>query len=193
MSTATRDVPLLSTEEYLVAEREAEQKSEYFGGELVAFAGASPAHNVVVANTIATLVVQLRGRRCTVYPSDLRVHNAVTGSFTYPDLVVVCGEPAFHGHHPDTLLNPTLLIEVLSKTTEQRDRGLKAEHYRQMESVQEYLFIGQEKPHVEHYRRYGARQWMLTEASDLNDALELPAIGCTLALRDIYDKVDLHG
>ena len=193
MSTATRDVPLLSPEEYLAAEREAEEKSEYFGGQIVAFAGASPRHNVIVANMIAALVVQLRGRPCTVYPSDLRVHNPVTGSFTYPDIVVVCGEPAFQAQHADTLLNPTLLIEVLSESTEQRDRGIKAEQYRQMESVQEYLFVRQDRPHLEHYRRYGPRQWMLTEASDLNDILELPAIGCTLALNDVYDKVDFHG
>ncbi|CAN5820298.1 Uma2 family endonuclease [soil metagenome] len=193
MSTATRDVPLLSPEEYLVAEREAEQKSEYFGGEVVAFAGASPAHNAIVFNLAGVLYPQLRGRPCRGFPSDLRVHNPVTGSFTYPDVVVVCGEPVFHDQQRDTLLNPTLVVEILSESTEQRDRGIKAEHYRQTESIQEYLFVRQDKPHVEHFRRYGPRQWMLTEASDLNDALELPAIGCTLALRDIYDKVDLHG
>lgn len=193
MSTATRDVPLRSPEEYLAAERDAEEKSEYLAGEIVGFAGASPAHNAIVFNLAGALYPQLRGRACRGFPSDLRVHDPITSSFTYPDIVVVCGDPAFHDEHGDTLLNPTLLIEVLSKSTEQRDRGQKAEHYRQMESVQEYLFVGQDRPHVEHYRRYGPRQWMLTEASDLNSVLELPAIGCTLALRDVYDKVDLHG
>jgi Uma2 family endonuclease len=129
MSTATRDVPLLSPEEYLTTEREAQEKSEYFGGKVVAFAGASPAHNAIVFNLVGVLYPQLRGRPCRGFPSDLRVHIPVTGSFTYPDVVVVCGEPVFHDQQRDTLLNPTLVVEILSESTEQRDRGIKAEHY----------------------------------------------------------------
>jgi Uma2 family endonuclease len=125
-----------------------------------------------------------------VYPSDLRVWNPITRSHTFPDVVVVCGESRLNGDgENDVLLNPTLLIEVLSPSTEAKDRGGKAESFRRLDSLQEYLLVSQFEPHIEHYRRYDERQWMLTEATHLADALELGSIGCTLALSDIYQNV----
>ncbi len=183
------ETALLSPEEFLEAERRAETKHEYYDGEIVALSGASLPHNRIVANLIAALHPQLRDTTCSVFPSDLRVWNPARRSYTYPDVVVVCGEPQASDERRDVLLNPTLLIEVLSESTESRDRGEKAEGIRRLESLQEYLLVSQAEVRVERYRRYGERQWMLTEALDRGDVLELDSIGCTLALQDVYQNV----
>ena len=148
----------MTPEEYLETERKAETKSEYFAGEVFAMAGAGESHNVIVANVIIGLGTQLRGRPCKVYPSDMRVQVAPTGLFTYPDVVVVCGEPKFLDEKRDTLLNPTLLVEVLSDSTEAYDRGQKFEHYRQIESLQEYVLISPAAPKLERFLRQDAGQ-----------------------------------
>jgi Uma2 family endonuclease len=180
---------LISPEEYLEEERKAETKHEYYDGEIVAMSGASLPHNLIVANLVAALHLQLRGTSCRVYPSDLRVWNPERRSYTYPDVAVVCGEPQASDERRDVLLNPTLLIEVLSDSTEAKDRGEKSEGFRRLVSLQEYLLISQTEPRVERYRRYGERQWMLSEALEMGDVVELDSIGCTLALKDIYENV----
>jgi len=114
---------------------------------------------------------------------------SASGLHTYPDVTVVCGEPRLADQHRDTLLNPTVLIEVLSDTTERYDRGRKAEHYRRLESLREYLLVAQHEPRVEHYRRAGEREWMLSEAIGPEEAVELASVGCTLALSEVYDGV----
>lgn len=179
----------LSPEAYLAREREAEEKSEYYDGEMVAMSGASFVHNEIVSNVMFALRSQLGGSGCRVYPSDLRVWNPFNRSYTYPDVIIVCGEPEPADHHLDILLNPTVVIEVLSPSTEQRDRGRKAEQARRLETLQEYVLIAQDAPHVEVYHRYSERQWMLTEADDLQAVLPLQAVGCSLALSDVYDNV----
>ena len=179
-------------EEYLALERKADYRSEYFAGEIFAMSGASERHNLIVANVVATLHAQFRNRPYKVYPSDMRVKVSATGLYTYPDVVALCDEPQFDDDQKDTLLNPTVLIEVLSPSSEAYDRGGKFEHYRKLSSVTEYVLISQEKPHVEHYVRQPDNQWLLSEASGLPDTIQLPSINCILALSEVYEKVEIE-
>ena len=176
-------------EEYLALEREAEYKSEYINGHIFAMAGASEAHNLITANVAGEMRSQFKGRPCKVYSSDMRVKVSRTGMYTYPDVVAVCGEARVEDDHQDTLLNPTVIIEVLSPSTEAYDRGDKFAHYRRLESVQEYVLIAQDKVRVDHYVKQG-KKWVLTEFSEINDTVPLASVGCNLALREIYDKVE---
>ena len=184
---------LLTPEQYLAIEREAEYKSEYFQGEMFAMAGAGWVHNLLVANLIAGLHPQLRSRPCRVCPSDMRVRVRATGLYTYPDVVVVCGERRFLDERRDTLLNPSLLIEVLSPSTEAYDRGKKFEHYRSIESLREYLLVASDRVHVDQYTCQADGRWLLTSADRLEDSLDLQSVGCRLALADLYERIDLPG
>jgi Uma2 family endonuclease len=179
-------------EEYLALERKAEYKSEYFAGEIFAMSGASERHNLIVANVVAALHTQFRNRPCKVYPGDMRVKVNTTGLYTYPDVVALCGEAQFDDEQRDTLLNPTVIVEVLSPSTEAYDRGDKFGHYRKLASLAEYVLISQEKSHIEHYLRQPDNQWLLSEASDLQDVMQLPSIGCVLLLAEVYDKVEIR-
>ncbi|MDT5122987.1 MAG: hypothetical protein QOC96_2469 [Acidobacteriota bacterium] len=178
-------------EEYLALERQAEYKSEYFNGEIFAMTGASRKHNLVAGNVFASLHNQLKKRPCEIYPSDMRVKVSPTGLYTYPDVIVVCGEPLFDDKQKDTLLNPTVLVEVLSKSTASYDRGEKFEHYRKLDSLAEYLVIAQNKYHAEHYSRQPDNRWLLSETDDRQQTIHLSSIECDLALADIYDKVEV--
>ena len=185
-TTATRT--LLTPGEYLAKERKALTKSEYRHGQIYAMPGASHEHNVIMGNTFAELHIQLRDRTCIVYPSDMRVKVSSTGRYTYPDVVVVCDEPRFEDSHFDTLLNPTVLIEVLSPSTASYDRGEKFAAYQKLDSLYEYVLISQESVCVEHYLREG-QEWNLTEFRSLSDVFRLVSIGCELSLQAIYAKV----
>jgi Uma2 family endonuclease len=180
-------------EEYLALERQAQCKSEYYAGEIFAMAGTSRWHNLIVTNVLRELSLQLKGRPCTTYPSDMRVKVSPTGLYTYPDVTVVCGEAQFEDNQQDTLLNPTLIVEVLSESTEAYDRGGKFAPYRKLASLMEYVLITQTKPHIEHYVRQSDNRWLLAEADSLQDTLYLPSIDCHLALAEVYDKVDIVG
>ncbi len=180
----------LTPAEYLEIERKAEYKSEYFNGEMFAKAGAQEAHNLIVGNIIIDLGQQFRSRPCRLYPSDMRVCVSKTGLYTYPDVVAVCGERRFLDSQVDTLLNPTLLVEVLSPSTEVYDRTRKFDSYRSIESLQEYLVVWSDRVHAELFTRESEGRWTLTEASRLEDALELRSVACTLNLADLYDKVE---
>jgi Uma2 family endonuclease len=180
----------VSIEDYLAAERRAETKSEYLDGEVFAMSGASREHNLIAVNVTASVHGQLKGSACEIYAGDMRVHVPATGLYTYPDVTVVCGEPRFEdGEEVDTLLNPTLLIEVLSPTTEGCDRGKKFAHYRTLESFREYVLIAQEEVRVELFTRQEDGHWLLSEASRLEERLPLASIGCELRLADVYDRV----
>ena len=172
----------ISPEEYLALERKAERKSQYLNGEILAMAGASREHNLIVGNLVREIGNQLRGGPCEVYPSDMRVRVRETGLYTYPDVSVVCGAPEIEDAHGDTLLNPTLLIEVLSSSTGNDDRGWKSEHYRRIPSLQEYLLVPQDEPRVQRYRRRGEREWVITEVVGLGESVELASVGCELGL-----------
>jgi Uma2 family endonuclease len=181
---------LLSPEEYLAIERDVSTKHEYYRGEMFAMGGASTEHNQITFNLAGALHPQLKDRDCFAYVKDMRVKVAPTGLYTYPDVVVTCQQPQFEEKVLDTLLNPQAIIEVLSDTTEKYDRGKKAEHYRQLESLREYLLVSHDRPHVELFTRGDDSVWRLTEATGLESSIELPAIACRLALADIYAKVE---
>ena len=185
--------PRFTPEEYLALERKAERKSEYFNGEIFAMSGACPQHVLIVTNVVAELRGQLKTRPCTVYSTDLRLKVSAAGLYTYPDVIVVCGEPRFDDDHKDTLLNPTLIVEVLSESTKDYDRGGKFEQYRKIESFVEYVLIAQDKRHVEHFVRQAGNRWLLSETNRLEDTLELTSIACNLMLTEVYDKVELLG
>ena len=154
--------------------------------------GASEYHNIIVGSTIATLYSQLRKKPCQIYPSDMRMRIPATGLYTYPDISVVCGTPEFEDDGLDTLLNPTVIIEVLSSSTEQYDRGKKFQHYRTISSLKEYILIAQDNIRIEHFARQDD-QWILTDAKTSDSVLSLPSIECTLALSDVYEKVNFDG
>jgi Uma2 family endonuclease len=184
--------PHYSPEQYLALERQAQYRSEYVNGGIFAMSGASREHNLISLNMASELRAQLRGQPCEVYMSDMRVKVSSTGMYTYPDVVAVCDEPRFEDDHVDTLTNPTLIIEVLSPSTEGYDRGEKFAHYRRLESLREYVLVAQDKMRVEHFARHDSvrGQWVLTEISGTDGTLHLPSIGCGLSLRDIYDRVE---
>jgi Uma2 family endonuclease len=181
--------PYITPKEYLESERQAEYKSEYFAGEVFAMAGGSPEHSLIAANATRELGNQLLKKPCRVYNSDLRVH-ANEPHYSYPDVTVVCGEPQFLDEKRDTLLNPTVIVEVLSPTTEAWDRGGKFEQYRQRESLQEYVLIAQDRAHVERFTRQPGGQWLLSEVNGLEGTLSLPSLGCELTLSQIYHRVE---
>jgi Uma2 family endonuclease len=184
--------PFVTPEEYLALERKAEYKSEYLHGEIFAMTGASRKHNLVAGNIFGELRQQLKGRQCEVYMSDMRVKVTATGLYTYPDVVVVSGEPKFEDEYVDTLLNPTLLVEVLSQSTERYERIAKSSYYRTLDSLAEHLLVAQDEVRLEQYVKQANGQWVLFECSSLDNVVELPSISCSLGLRDVYDKVSLE-
>jgi Uma2 family endonuclease len=179
-----------SPQEYLALERKADFKSEYYDGFITAMAGTSREHNLITLNLGREISSQLKKRPCEAYVSDMRVHVDRTGPYTYPDVVVVCGEPQFEDDEVDTLLNPTVIVEALSPTTEAYDRGKKFLHYRRLPSLREYVLVSQDKVLVERYTRQGD-DWLLTELNQINDTLRLASIDCEVPLREIYAKVKL--
>lgn len=187
MSTAPQS--LITPEQYLEIEREADHKSEYFAGEMFAMAGATRAHNLVTLNTASEIRSRLKGRDCEVYSNDMRVKVEATGLYTYPDIVVACGERQFEDDVVDTLLNPVVIIEVLSDSTEAYDRGRKFAHYRKIDSLSEYVLIAQDRCHVERYERQPDHHWLLSEVDNREASIELPSIECRLAVADVYDRV----
>lgn len=182
----------LTVVEYLALERAADFKSEYINGERRPMTGASRKHNLIAGNIYASLHLQLRKSKCEIYPSDMRVKIEATGLMTYPDISVVCGEPRFDDSYKDMLLNPVVVIEVLSPSTAAYDRGEKSENYRQIPSLQAYLLVSQDRMHVEYYSRQPDNSWRFAEFKRSGDRFVLAAIQCELALEDIYEKVTLE-
>jgi Uma2 family endonuclease len=178
-------------EEYLALERRAEHRSEFYAGEIFAMSGASRRHSLIAGNIFAALHGQFRGRPCEVHMNDMRVKVSPTGLYTYPDVVALCGEPRFDDVQRDTLLNPNVIVEVLSPSTEAYDRGNKAAQYRQLPSLVEYLLVSQEQRHVEHYVRQADGQWLFSEESGTDARIHLPSINAVLVLAEIYDTVAL--
>lgn len=181
--------PYITSEEYLAFERSSEYKSEYLNGEIFAMTGASRKHNLIATNIVVSLGNQLMGRSCELYVSEMRVKVNAVGLYTYPDLAVVCGEPQLEDEYFDTLLNPTVLIEILSKSTERYDRIAKSDYYRRLTSLAEYLLIAQEQYRVEQYTRQSDDHWLLTEIHSLEGVVDLQSIECSLQLRDVYEKI----
>ena len=187
MSTLTAQTHL-TPEEYLAWERKQPFKNEYHNGQVVAMSGASRAHNLITMNTANQFYTQLVTQGCEIYPGDMRVRVPQPTSYFYPDIVVVCGEPRFEDDTFDTLLNPVLIVEVLSPSTAAFDRGGKFEYYQQLDSLQEYILISQNRVHVERYLCRDT-QWILTEFRKTDEVIHLLSNRCKLSVRDIYTLV----
>jgi len=196
MSMAAHPTPIFTPEQYLELEEASETRNEYYQGQIYAMAGGSFRHAVIIGNVARHMGNALEKSPCTVMSSEVRVRVAEAGLYTYPDVIVVCGEPIFAKktakQNTDTLLNPTLVIEVLSPSTEAHDRGFKAAQYRSLESIQEYALVSQTEARVEVFSRQG-NGWLLTEAAGLDAQCRFSSVDTTLALQDIYAKVTLNG
>lgn len=179
----------ITAADYLAMERQSPSKSEYLNGRIYAMSGASRNHNRITLNLGAMLRAHLRGYPCEPFINDLRVKVSPTGLYTYPDVVVVCGEPRFEDDQVDTLLNPKVIIEVLSESTEKYDRGEKFTHYRALESVTDYLLVAQHQPCIESFHRQADGSWLYSVAQDLEAQIDIAAIGCALRLEDVYERV----
>jgi Uma2 family endonuclease len=185
-------------EEYLAFEREAEYKNEYVNGKILPMASANRWHNAITVNLTYAIGVQLRGRPYEVYASAMRIKVSATGAYLYPDLVAVREKARLEDAHRDTLLNPTVIIEVLSPSMEAYDRGEKFAHYRRLESLTNYVMVLQDKVRVEHYVRSVNTgnvydHWVLSELNELDGpygTLQLASIDCAVPLRDIYERVE---
>ncbi len=186
----TEPAAYVSPEDYLRLEREAEFKHEYFQGEVRAMAGAGYAHNLICMNLGGEIRGRLRGKGCSVVGSDQRLQIMSGSAFVYPDLTVVCGKPEFNEEKkPDTLLNPTLLVEVLSPSTSLYDRSDKFMLYRQVPSLRQYLTLDAQSVHAELYTLDELGRWVLTETRDLAAVLDLSRIGCQVPLAEVYAGV----
>ncbi len=179
----------MAPDEYLVFERASEEKHEYIDGEIILMAGASRRHNIISVKTSRLLDQQLDETDYEVYAGDMRVKIEATGRYVYPDVIVVEDSPALEDSQFDTLLNPKVIIEILSPSTEAYDRGDKFAQYRTVDSLTDYLLITQGKPHIEHYIRQPDNTWVLTDYRSLDDIVSIASIDCKLALADVYKKV----
>jgi Uma2 family endonuclease len=179
----------LTEQEYLAKERLAAFRSEFYRGEMFAMAGATREHNVITGNVFFRLRSQLDAGPCEVYSTDMRVRITPTGLYTYPDVVVACGGPRFADDEQDVLLNPTVLVEVLSPSTASYDRGDKRVHYLQLDTLRELLLVEQDFPAVEHHIRQPNGDWIERQIEDPQTRIELPSIGCVLTFAEIYARI----
>jgi len=187
--TSAKPLHRLTEAEYLNLERSLESRNEYFDGELFAMSGGTPLHSQIAASLIQVIGRWLRGGRCVVYTSDLRLKIEATGLFTYPDLSVVCGPIQFAAGTDDTVVNPAVIVEVLSDSTEAYDRGKKFENYRQIPSLREYLLVSQKEPRIEQFVRQPSEQWLLREAAGLEATLALPSLEIQISLEEVFGGV----
>ncbi len=188
---------LYTVEEYLAFEREALEKHEYIDGEIIplheepeikAMAGASRRHNLISGNFFGEIRNQLKGKNCEIYPNDMRVRMSAN-RYSHPDVVIVCGEPQFADDEFDVLLNPTVLVEVLSSSTRFRDKTEKLEDFRKLESLKECLLIEQDKIFIEHYIKQTPNQWLLRIYENADEKVNLESIGCEISVSDVYLQV----
>jgi Uma2 family endonuclease len=180
----------LTPEEYLEIERRAERKSEYFQGEMFAMAGASLEHAEIIINLARELSQRLKGRPCHVYSTDVRLRVDPTGLYTYPDVMVICGDPQLADERRDTVVNPVLIVEVLSESTEAYDRGKKFEQYRTLPSLREYLLVAQDAPRIEQWIRQPDDNWLRAETKGRGASIQLASVDCVLPLAEVYDKIE---
>ncbi len=181
--------PYFTVEEYLEHDSQSPIKNEYFDGQVIAMSGVSRVHSRINSNLAGLLIAALRDRPCEVHIADMRVEVLAQTMYTYPDIAVVCEDARYTGTSVDTLLNPTVIIEVLSPSTEGYDRGTKSGYYRDLESLREYLLVSQDRMQVEQYVRQEVG-WLLIEARSAEAVLHLSSIGCDLPLSEIYRRVD---
>jgi Uma2 family endonuclease len=190
---------LFTEVEYMALERVSEERHEFLDGLIYLMAGESPAHGTICTNLVIIVGSQLRGTPCQAWSRDTKVRSGLTppnrnsmkAMYSYPDLVVVGGKPIYHDDHRDVLLNPQVIIEVLSPTTEAFDRGKKFQRYNTcLESLTDYVMVAQNRPSVDHYARQSKDRWLVKFATDLADTVTLSSIGCTLNLREVYERIE---
>ena len=186
---ATQPITFLTPEQYLEIERAAECRSEYLNGEMFAMSGATARHNIVVNNLAASLRSQLKGR-CRYFTTDLRLLIPATGLYTYPDLMVICGEIEFSGNRQDIVTNPRFITEILSKSTANSDRGGQFVHYRSIPGLADYMIAAQDSARVEHWSRQPDGSWLLSEYTSPGDIVRLASIAAEVSLSAIYEDVD---
>lgn len=182
----------ITTDEYLRLERSAKTKSEYFNGEMFAMAGVTRNHQVICDNILVSIKSQLKSKPCIAFGSDLRIKTNKSGLYTYPDISALCGEEKFDDAQKDTLINPQLIIEVLSETTEAYDRGKKFALYRQIESLKEYVLVSQSNKKIEKFEKNETGFWTLSETNSDTDLLYLSAIGCELSVEEVYARIEFE-
>ncbi len=185
-----REKTYISPEEYLAMEEKADQKSEYFNGEVFMMVGASINHNRITGNINAFFNAALANTTCESFASDMRLQVKANGLYTYPDVMVVCGKPEFAAGRNDTLTNPILIVEVLSPSTKNYDRGQKFMLYRAIETLMDYVLVDQDRPHVEYFHRLDDGRWILTEFDTADATLHLEALQLDIPITRIYQKVD---
>jgi Uma2 family endonuclease len=179
-----------TAEEYLAFERQAEARHEFISGQIIAMAGGSRRHAIICDNLLVLAKLKLRGTECQPYSGNLRVGIEATRNYTYPDLSIVCGQVQLQDSHKDTVLNPRLLVEVLSPSTERHDRGWKFKNYQLIPSFEEYVLVSQEEPRIERLLRQGDIGWLMTQVEGLEQTVRFQSVGCELPLREIYEGVE---
>lgn len=187
----TAPLPRMTPEEYLAFERASEGKHEYVDGYVYAMSGARRAHVALTVNLIAALRTRLRGGHCRPYSGDMRVGAGEGRPYFYPDVTALCGRPEFADGEFDTLLNPSVIVEVLSDSTEAYDRGDKFAHYQAVPSLREYVLVSQHEVRVDRFVRGEGGAWVLTPLEGLGAVLELPSVGCAVPLAELYEDVEL--
>lgn len=183
---------LFTPDEYLILERRSEFKSEYFDGEIFAMSGATLAHNRIAGNLFMEIGLQLKGRPCQHFMSDMRVGVTARGPYFYPDVSVVCGKPQLRDNTKDCLMNPVVIVEVLSPSTESYDRTQKFTSYQRIATLTDFLLVSQVEPRIEHYTRQRTGGWLLNTISGLDSKLSVPSIGCELLPSRIYEQVEFE-
>lgn len=186
---ATQPDESMTEAEYLVLDETSEFKHEFSGGQVYMMTGGSVRHGIITASMITELNNQLDGQDCTVISSDVRVHIASKNAYRYPDVTVFCGEPEYMANRNDTIINPIILVEVLSPSTALIDRNDKLAEYTQIDSLQAYLLVSQQEARVERYMRYQSGDWLYSVADGLEESITLPTLNCTLSLSKIYQKI----
>lgn len=188
---SARPKSFISQEEYLRRERLADYKSEYYQGEIFAMAGATLPHSVITANVTTLLNNALHGKGCFAMSNDMRVHIPENSLYTYPDVTVVCGKAELLNNTFDTLLNPTLIVEVLSDSTEEYDRNAKFRLYRSIPSLREYVLVSQYEHVVASYFLNDRKEWIYTDAEGMESSLYLASLDITLSFADVYANCEL--
>ena len=195
---APKAKPYFTVGQYLAIERKSHERHEYLDGVVYAMAGESGEHGDISANAMGSLVNQLKGKPCRARTKDTKVRSgpdpergeSSKGLYSYPDIVVICGEPQYHDDFKDIVLNPTAIVEVLSKSTERFDRGDKFNHYQTWNpTLRDYVLISQVEPLVEHFSKQADGTWLYSRTLGLDGSVTIPSIQCTLKLADVYDRV----
>lgn len=187
--TAAAQEKVYTEEDYLVLEESAQEKHEYYNGKIITMPGGTLNHNLIAANVLLSIKLALRqlNKKCLVLGSDMKIRISEENLFVYPDAVVICNQPIFYKDRKDVIINPLVIIEVLSKSTEAYDRGTKFDYYRTLPSFQEYVLLSQNKPRASVYHRESVDTWRIINVKE--GAIHLQSIGCDILLEDIYEDI----